>query len=280
MRILVTGGNGQLGTSLGKVLSGHNVLLTDTDNMDITNPEVIETVFADFRPEVLVHGAAYTNVDGCEQDPKIAEAVNAQGTRNLAEACKKHGTKMIYISTDYVFDGSQEAPYLPDSQTGPISVYGESKLAGEKATVEVPSHWILRTSWVYGEGSNFIRIILGLSETREEISVVGDQWGRPTWSDDLARAIKGVVEKSPAVGTYHVTGDGPIVSWADVAKKVYELAGKSTKVKVVTTPEYYAGKDLTKIASRPAHSALDLSKSKEAGLYLADWEDSLREYLS
>lgn len=285
-RILVTGGYGQLGTALKEVLSGEEILLTDTDTMDITNPFQIETVFADARPEFLVHGAAYTDVDGCEENPELAEKVNAKGTANLAEACKKYNCAMIYISTDYSFDGKSREPYKENAATNPQSIYGKTKLSGERATETVPEHYILRTSWVYGEGKNFVRTMLALSEKMDEIKIVSDQFGRPTWAQDLAKATRDVIKKKPKIGLYNVTGDGPIISWADFAKKIFEIAGTlrlhsgQTKVIPITTEEYLSDKKDKKIAPRPAYSALDLSKSKKNGIYLGKWEDSLQIYLS
>lgn len=278
-RILVTGGYGQLGTALGDVLVSEEVLLTDTDNMDITDPAQIEKVFSDFKPEFLVHGAAYTNVDGCEENPELAEKVNTLGTQNLVQACIKFGIPMIYISTDYVFDGKAKEPYKEDATTNPQSVYGKTKLAGEEVTKKVPEWYILRTSWVYGEGNNFVRTMLALSEKMDETKIVSDQFGRPTWAVDLAKAISDVVKKQPEIGIYNITGDGNVVSWADFAREIFKIAGKSTKVIPITTEEYLADKKDKKIAARPAYSALSLTKSKNAGLFLSAWQRSLREYL-
>lgn len=279
MRILITGGNGQLGNALKEVLKKEEALFTDSDDMDITKPDQIEKVFNDFKPEYLVHGAAYTSVDGCEENPEFAEKVNAQGSKNLAEACKKHDVKMIYISTDYVFDGTKKEPYLPEDQTGPQSVYGKTKLAGEVATRDIANGYVLRTSWVYGEGNNFVRTMLNLSEKMDELSIVNDQLGRSTYALDLAKAIYDVIIKSLAVGIYHVTGDGPIISWADFAEEIFKIADRGTKVKKVTTEEYLSDKKDKKTAPRPAYSVLDLKKSKEVGLYIANWKVSLKQYL-
>jgi dTDP-4-dehydrorhamnose reductase len=279
MKILITGGNGQLGTALQEVIKDEELLPTDTDTMDITNADQIEKVFTEFKPDFLVHGAAFTNVDGCEEDQSIAEKVNAKGTENLAEACTKHNVKMIYISTDYVFDGTKTEPYFPDDQPSPQNIYGETKLKGEEATKKAPNWWILRTSWVYGEGKNFVKTMLMLSEKMDEIKVVSDQVGRPTWANDLARAIYDVIKKQPEKGIYHVTGDGPIISWADFAKKIFELSDKKTKVTPITTEEYLSDKQDRKIAKRPAFSGLDLEKAKSNSIYVANWEESLRKYL-
>jgi dTDP-4-dehydrorhamnose reductase len=278
-KILVTGGRGQLGSALADVLSGEEVLLTDTDNMEITDLAQIERTFADFKPDFLVHGAAITNVDGCEENAELAEEVNAQGSRNLAEACKKAAIPMIYISTDYVFDGTATEPIKEDTIPNPLSVYGRTKLEGEEATLSLPNGYVLRTSWVYGEGKNFVRTMLALSEKMDEIKIVSDQIGRPTYALDLAKAIYNIIQKTPGAGIYNITGDGEIVSWADFARKIFQVAGKSTKVIDITTEEYLSDKQDRKIAPRPKYSALDLNKSKVTNLHLESWEKALVEYL-
>lgn len=284
-RILVTGGYGQLGSALKEILKEEKALLTDTDSMDITKLGQVEKVFKDFKPEWLVHGAALTNVDGCEENPELAEKINHLGTEILARVCKKHNCKMIYISTDYVFDGSKKEPYLETDTPNPKSVYGKTKLAGEKEVQEVSGGYILRTSWVYGEGNNFVRTMLRLSGKMEEIKVVNDQFGRPTYAPDLAKAIYDVIKKDPLVvipakaGIYSITGDGDIISWADFAKEIFKVTGKNTKVLEISTEEYFKNNKDKKIAPRPAYSVLDLTKAKKAGLFLADWKKSLERYL-
>lgn len=279
MNILVTGGYGQLGTALKEVLKHEEMLLTDTDSMDITEASQIEKVFTEFQPEWLVHGAALTNVDGCEENPELADKINHIGTKILAEQCKKSDCKMIYISTDYVFDGTKSSPYTEEDEPNPKSVYGSTKLAGEKAVQEICGGYILRTSWVYGEGNNFVRAVLRISEKVDEMKVVNDQTSRPTYAGDLARAVYDVIKKVPKVGIYNITGDGEVVSLADFAKEIFGVAGKDTKVIEVSTEEYYAGVTDKKIAPRPAYSALDLTKSKKLGLSVSDWKLSLLEYL-
>lgn len=284
-RILVTGGYGQLGTALKEVLKSEEVLLTDTDTMDITDAGQVEKIFTEFKPEWLVHGAALTNVDGCEENPELADKINHLGTKILAEACKKYGCKMIYISTDYVFDGTKGSPYTEDDEPNPKSVYGSTKLAGEKVASEIANAYILRTAWVYGEGNNFVRTMLKLSEKMDEIKVVNDQFGCPTYAPDLAKAIYDVIEKEPSPvipeqsGIYNVTGDGKVISWADFTVEIFKIAGKDTKVTGISTEEYFAGNSGKKIAPRPAYSALDLTKSKKADLSLTNWQDSLKIYL-
>lgn len=292
MKILVTGGYGQLGTALKDMLKNEDVLLTDTDSMDITDTSQVEKVFKDFQPDWLVHGAALTNVDGCEENPELADKINHIGTKILARQCKKADCKMIYISTDYVFDGTKGAPYTEEDEPSPKSVYGKTKLDGEKAVREISGGYILRTSWVYGQGNNFVQTMLKLSEKMDEIKVVNDQFGRPTYAPDLAKAIYDVIKKQPpschpredgdpenTAGIYNITGDGNIISWADFTTEIFKVAGKNTKVIEISTEEYFAGNKDKKIAPRPAYSALELTKSKKAGLFLTDWQDSLKEYL-
>jgi dTDP-4-dehydrorhamnose reductase len=279
MKILVTGGNGQLGLALKEVLAGEEVLFTDTDNMDITNKEVVEEVISDFKPEFVIHGAAYTNVDGCEEDPELAFKINSEGTKNIVEACKKVNAKIVYVSTDYVFDGTKTEPYSETDQTNPISVYGKSKLEGENYAKEVESHWILRTSWVYGEGKNFVKTMLMLADKMEQVKVVDDQFGRPTYALDLARAIKDVIIKKPEIGIYNVTGDGDIISWADFAREIFKIAGKNTEVIGISTEEYFAQYPDKKIARRPMYSSLNLIKAKKAMIITRDWREALEIYI-
>ncbi len=248
-KILVTGGYGQLGKALEKVLRKEDILLTDTDTMDITDIGQVERVFKEFKPEWLVHGAALTNVDGCEESPDLADKINHIGTKNLAEACKKFDCELIYISTDYVFDGTKGKPYTEDDKPNPKSVYGKTKLGGERAVQKISGGYILRTSWVYGEGNNFVQTMLKLSEKMDKIKVVNDQFGRPTYAPDLAKAIYGVIKKEPEKGIYNVTADGNAISWADFAKEIFKVAGKDTKVTGISTEEYCSSNKNKKIAN-------------------------------
>ncbi len=278
-KILITGGNGQLGLALKDVLAQEIILLTDTDNMDITNQEQVEKTFFEFKPTHLVHGAAMTNVDGCEENPDLAHKVNAEGTKYLAQACKSHTCQMIYVSTDYVFDGTKKEPYTEEDKPNPQSVYGKTKLEGEKHTLELPDSYVVRTSWVYGEGKNFVRTMLALSEKMDEIRVVNDQFGRPTYAPDLAQAIYDIIQKQPKPGIYNVTGDGSIISWADFAREIFKIAGKKTNVVEISTEEYlfqYPGK---KIAPRPKYSSLIISKANNNKLYISNVDNSLCVYL-
>jgi dTDP-4-dehydrorhamnose reductase len=278
-KILITGGNGQLGLALKDVLTKEKILLTDTDNMDITEPSQIERIFTDFKPTHLIHGAAMTNVDGCEENPEMAHKVNAEGTKNLAEACKKHNCQMMYVSTDYVFDGKKQEPYTEEDEPNPQSVYGKTKLEGEKYTLELTDSYVVRTSWVYGEGKNFVRTMLALSEKMDEVRVVNDQFGRPTYAPDLARVIYDVIKKNPMTGIYNVTGDGSVISWADFAREIFKIANKKTKVIGISTEEYLSQYPGKKIAPRPEFSSLDLEKIKKI-TSLENWSSSLDKYVS
>jgi len=279
-KILVTGGNGQLGKALQNILKDEKTLFTDVENMDITDKESIEKVFNEFKPEWLIHGAAYTNVDGCEENPEIADKVNRIGTENLAGACKKHNCRMIYISTDYVFDGKNQEPYTEEDTPNPQSVYGKTKLAGEKATIKLQDSYVLRTSWVYGDGQNFVKTMLVLSSKMDKVRVVNDQFGRPTFAEDLAQGIYDLVKNKPESGTYHISGGGKTISWEDFSRKIFEVAGKKTKVVGITTKAYFAQYPDKKIAPRPHFSVFSLEKSKKAGIKIIDWEDSLKIYVS
>jgi dTDP-4-dehydrorhamnose reductase len=278
-KILVTGGNGQLGKALRDVLKKEETLFTDVEEMDITDPAKIEKVFGMFKPTWLIHGAAMTNVDGCEENPALAKKINEDGTKNLVEACKKYGCRMIYISTDYVFDGTKKEPYTEEDKPNPQSVYGKTKLAGEKATLELPDSYVLRTSWVYGDGKNFVKTMLALSEKMDEIKVVNDQIGRPTYAADLAGAIYDVIKKKPTPGIYNVTGDGEPISWAEFAEKIFEISGKRTKVVGISTEEYFKQYPGKKIAPRPSYSVLSNEESKESNLHISEWQNSLTNYI-
>jgi dTDP-4-dehydrorhamnose reductase len=280
VRVLVTGGSGQLGTALAETNPGYQIELTDVDTMDITNPGLIEEKFVAFRPDFLIHGAAMTNVDGCEDSPEVAELVNATATRYLAEACIRYGVKMIYVSTDYVFDGTKVGAYTPKDKPKPMSVYGRTKLAGEEATAKVPEHWIVRTQWVYGHGKNFVETMIAVSQGRKVLMVVDDQWGRPTWSNDLARAIWDIVRSRPKKRLIPVTGKGPKTTWARFARTFLRSEGWVGKVVPTTTAQFAAEKDAKgeTFAARPLNGVLSLTTAVGNNIYLADWRESIRTY--
>ena len=276
MKIIITGAQGQLGQELVKQLDekyGYDVIKTDKDTLDITNIENVNTFILEQNPDVVINCAAHTAVDLCETDMENAYKINAIGPRNLAIACEKAGAKLVQVSTDYVFDGNSVRPYREDDITCPNSVYGTSKLMGENFVREFCSkYFIVRTAWLYGEGNNFVRTMLKLSETNSELNVVNDQIGSPTSTVDLAKAIIDLIH-TEHYGTYHGTCEGQC-SWYDFAKKIFEIKNIDIKVNPVTSDEF------KRPAPRPNYSVLDNFMLKLVGLNsFRKWEDSLEEYL-
>ena len=276
MKYLVTGANGQLGNGLRKILPESEAVFTDVAELDVTDREAILGMLEKEKPEYVLH---LTNVDVCEDNPELADKINHKSTEYFAEGCNKVNATLMYISTDYVFDGTAKEPYKVDDKPNPQSAYGKTKLLGEEAAKKAKKCYIIRTAWVYGDGHNFVKTMLRLSETMPEIKVVNDQIGKPAWADDLAKAMIGVIEKNLPQGVYHFTNDGDEISWADFARKIFELAGKGTTVPNITTEEYIAMNSNKKIAPRPHYSVLDLSKLKNAGVSVPNWEESLKSYL-
>ena len=240
MRILVTGGSGQLGTDVAQAAAakGWQVWAPDHTELDITHPVQVESAIGDYRPDWVVHCAAYTAVDRAETEEKICMAVNAAGTAYVAHACTSAGCGLLYPSTDYVFDGSGTAPHPVTERPAPLNVYGRSKLLGEQAAQAVPRHAILRISWVFGlHGNNFVKNMLRLAERRTRLSVVDDQIGCPTYTVDLARLICQMAEQN-AQGVFHATGSGQPVSWYDFARRIFDLAGKEIELEPISTAAY------------------------------------------
>ena len=276
MKIIITGAQGQLGQELVKQLDKkyeYDVIKTDRDTLDITNIENVNTFILEQNPDVVINCAAHTAVDLCETDIKNAYKINAIGPRNLAIVCEKIGAKLVQVSTDYVFDGNGTRPYREDDITCPNSVYGTSKLMGENFVREFCSkYFIVRTAWLYGEGNNFVRTMLKLSETNSELNVVNDQIGSPTSTVDLAKAIIDLIH-TEHYGIYHGTCEGQC-SWYDFAKKIFEIKNIDIKVNPVTSDEF------KRPAPRPKYSVLDNFMLKLVGLNsFRKWEDSLEEYL-
>lgn len=276
MKIIITGAQGQLGQELVKQLDKkyeYDVIKTDRDTLDITNIENVNTFILDQNPDVVINCAAHTAVDLCETDIENAYKINAIGPRNLAIVCEKIGAKLVQVSTDYVFDGNVTRPYREDDITCPNSVYGTSKLMGENFVREFCSkYFIVRTAWLYGEGNNFVRTMLKLSETNSELNVVNDQIGSPTSTVDLAKAIIDLIH-TEHYGIYHGTCEGQC-SWYDFAKKIFEIKNIDIKVNPVTSDEF------KRPAPRPKYSVLDNFMLKLVGLNsFRKWEDSLEEYL-
>jgi dTDP-4-dehydrorhamnose reductase len=270
--ILVVGANGMLGQDLIALLGdrGHGVDIAD---IDITSAESVFKVIGALKPEVVINCAAYTDVDGCESDAETAMAVNGEGVAYLAMACRDIGALLVQISTDYVFDGGKGTPYVEDDAPSPLSVYGESKLAGEMNAAFSPEYLIVRTQWLYGlHGKNFVETMLRLGAEKDELAVVDDQIGSPTWTVDLAQAIIALID-SGCRGVYHAA-NSEYCSWNDFAKAIFEESGLKVAVKPMTTT------DLNRPARRPLYSTLECGKlHAETGYHPQTWRNALREYL-
>ncbi|MBB6447267.1 dTDP-4-dehydrorhamnose reductase [Bacillus benzoevorans] len=276
MIVLVTGVNGQLGHDVVKELSakGHQPHGTDRDDFDLTNEEAVHAYVKKINPDAIIHCAAFTAVDKAESKEETAYNVNALGTKYLAEAAKALDAKMIYISTDYVFNGNNSEPYEADQKTDPIGAYGRTKLAGEeflKAALE--KYFIVRTAWVYGlNGHNFVKTMLRLGKERGELGVVSDQIGSPTYTVDLAKLLVEMVD-TDKYGVYHATNSG-ICSWYEFAVEIFNQAGLEVKVNPLTTDQYPTP------AKRPKYSVLSKKKLEEQGFTpLRDWKEALSAYL-
>ena len=281
MKVLVTGVKGQLGYDVVNELTkrGHTAIGVDIDEMDITDKHSVQIVIEKTKPDSVIHCAAWTAVDLAEDDNKIAlvRALNTDGTRNIAEICKKLNCKMMYISTDYVFNGQGTEPWEPDCKDyEPLNVYGQTKLGGELAVANLlEKYFIVRIAWVFGvNGNNFIKTMLNVGKKYDELTVVNDQIGTPTYTYDLARLLVDMIE-TKKYGYYHATNEGGYISWYDFACEIFKQAGYNTKVKPVTTEEYGISK-----AQRPFNSRLDKSKLIENGFKpLPTWQDALSRYL-
>jgi dTDP-4-dehydrorhamnose reductase len=291
MRFFVTGVGGQLGHDVLNELDKRGYEAVGTDildevesqfpyvKLDITNETEVNKAIALIKPDVIVHCAAWTAVDAAEDEENLEKvrAINSNGTRFLAQAARTNDAKMIYISTDYVFDGTGERPWEPDDRNyAPLNVYGQTKLDGELAVSGIlDKYFIVRIAWVFGKnGKNFIKTMLNVGKTHDEVRVVNDQVGTPTYTYDLARLLVDMAE-TEKYGYYHATNEGGYISWYDFTCEIYRQAGLSTKVTPVTTAEYGLSK-----AARPYNSRLDKSKLIENGFTpLPTWQDALSRYL-
>lgn len=277
MRVLVTGVKGQLGydvvNELGK--RGHEAVGVDVEEMDITDTEAVEKGITEANVEAVIHCAAYTAVDAAEDNKEICRKVNVDGTENIAKVCKKLDLKMIYISTDYVFDGLGTRPWEPDDKQEPMNVYGQTKYEGELAvTKHLDKYYIVRIAWVFGvNGKNFIKTMLNLGETKDQLTVVCDQVGSPTYTYDLAVLLVDMVE-TDKYGFYHATNEG-LCSWYEFACEIFKQAGMNVTVVPVTTAEYTKAK-----AKRPYNSRMNKDKLDANGFKrLPAWQDALTRYL-
>lgn len=284
-KILVTGCNGQLGRAINREYVKEKVEFINTDVMDsetsialdITNLEEVLKLTEEKKPDVIINCAAYTAVDACEQNWDLAYKINAIGPRNLSVAANKVGAKLIHVSTDYVFAGDGEKPYTEFDDVAPKSAYGKTKLEGERFVEKLAErYFIVRTAWLYGEGKNFVKTMLRLSETNEEVSVVNDQIGSPTSASELAKMIHHL-EPTENYGLFHGTCE-EYCSWADFAREIFKLAGKNTRVKSITSEEYAAMYPAS--ARRPAYSVLDNYMLRLTSNYqMADWKTAIVEYM-
>lgn len=275
-KILIIGAKGQLGTALKQ--QHVNAKVAGRSDLDITNKESVERF--DFSGiQVIINAAAYTNVDGAEtpEGRVAAWKTNADAVANLVAVAAQKDITLVHISTDYVFDGTQN-PHTEDEPFSPLSVYGASKAAGDIIVSLLPKSYILRTSWVIGEGKNFVRTMLGLGQKGVSPTVVADQIGRLTFTSELVRAIDYLLAKKAQHGTYNVSNDGDSVSWAEVTREIFKQAGYDLTVTNTTTSKYYAGKP--GIAPRPLQSTLDLSKLNATGFVSHNWRDDLAAYIS
>lgn len=276
MKVLVTGANGQLGYDVVKELQKQNIECygASRQDFDIVDFEVTENFIKNYMPDVVIHCAAYTAVDKAEDEQGLCYLVNASATENIAEICKKINAKMLYISTDYVFDGTKEGFYKVDDKPNPINVYGKTKLLGEQAVQRILNkYFIVRISWVFGEhGNNFVKTMLHLGKERKEINVIADQYGSPTYTIDLAPLLVEMIQ-TEKYGIYHATNEG-VCTWAEFAEEIFKIAKLDVKVNHITTAEYPTR------AKRPMNSRLSKKTLKDNNFkVLENFKDAIDRYI-
>ncbi len=275
MKVLVTGVKGQLGHDVVMELEkrGHRAIGVDVEEMDITDAEMVRQVMEETAPDAVIHCAAYTAVDAAEDNVSLCRRINAEGTANIARACRDLDCKMMYISTDYVFNGRGERPWEPDDEREPLNVYGQTKYEGELSVEMLEKYFIVRIAWVFGvNGKNFIKTMLNLGKTRDHLTVVDDQIGSPTYTWDLARLLADMIE-TDRYGRYHATNEG-LCSWYEFACEIFRQAGMPVEVEPVSSSQYPAK------AVRPSNSRMDKSKLDQMGFRrLPSWQDALGRYL-
>lgn len=279
-KVLLIGADGMLGGELRERLEKkYDVTGTTLQTLDICDREAVLAKAKEVNPEFIINCAAYTNVDGCEVNFELANKVNGLALENIADAAKSVDATLIHISTDYVFDGKLdvENAYTEDMITAPVTAYGKTKLLGEQNAAKAEKYYILRTAWLYGlGGKNFVKTMLKLSETHDTLSVVADQHGSPTCTTTLCEIIEAVMEKQPEYGVYHSTNEG-FTTWYDFTRKIFELAGRKTEVKPVTSEQY---KEMNPASSdRPKNSKLSKEKLHKIEIYPKAWEKALEDYL-
>ena len=275
MKVLITGSNGMLGHDLIDVLDGkHELIKTTSKSLDITDKDKVKEYIVNENPDIVINSAAYTDVDGCETNEEIAYKVNGEGVKNLALACKFVDCPLVHISTDYVFNGENNKPWMEDDEVGPISIYGKSKLQGEEAIESIlDKFFIIRTSWLYGvNGGNFPKTMLELAKTHDTLTVVTDEIGTPTYTLDLAQAIAELIE-TEYYGIYHIT-NSDYCSWFDFAKYIFEVKDIDVNVVPVTAEEF------ARPASRPHYSVLNNSYWIKNGFKpLRSYKEAIKDYL-
>ena len=275
MKIFITGSNGMLGHDLIEALKdNHELVLTTSRTLDITDKEQVFDFISQNKPDIVINSAAYTDVDGCEENQDLAYSVNGEGVKNLAFACREADSALLHISTDYIFNGENTRPWVEDDEIGPISVYGKSKLKGEQAILEIlDKFFIVRTAWLYGvNGRNFPKTMLELAENHSQITVVYDEVGTPTYTPDLAKAISQLIE-TEHYGIYHITNSGSC-SWCEFARYIFEVAGKDVEVIPVTAAEF------ARPAPRPHYSVLENRNWIEKGFEpLRSYKEAIKEYI-
>ena len=275
MKVLITGSNGMLGHDLIDVLNDkHELILTTSKTLDITDKEHTVEFIKENKPDIVINSAAYTDVDGCEENRERAFSVNGEGVRNLAIGCREADCPLVHISTDYVFNGKNDTPGVEDDGIGPISVYGKSKLEGEQAIQDIlDKFFFFRTAWLYGiNGGNFPKTMLELAKTHDELTVVYDEVGTPTYTPDLAEAIGKLIE-TDYYGIYHITNSGSC-SWCEFAKYIFEIAGVDVKVTPVTASEF------ARPAPRPSYSVLNNKRWVDNGFEpLRSYKEAIKDYL-
>lgn len=274
-RILVTGGNGQLGRAFASMPGDIHVL--SRSDLDITDRSAVLRKLREMRPKIVINAAAFTQVDEAETHQAQAALINDDAVEILASSCRETGSKLVQLSTDYVFDGLKTQAYTEDDPTSPRSVYGRTKLAGEHAALQLEGSLVVRTSWVFGDGANFVRTIVAAATKYPSLDVVDDQRGLPTYSVDLAEGILQLC-RAGVSGVVHLAGGPPPCTWADLAETAMKSAGLDSQVRRVTTDEYYADKP-GPMAPRPPNSVLDCAKAAALGVGLRPWPEAVDEYV-
>ena len=284
MKVLITGSKGQLGIALNKLLSKRKdieIVNTDIDDMDITNIEDVRKVLNKYNPNYVINCAAYTAVDKAEENYDLADKINGDGPTNLAKAAKKVGAKLVHISTDYVFGGNLDISkdYKEDDEKHPVTAYGKTKLHGEEGiTANMDEYYIFRTAWLYGiGGNNFVKTMLKLGKDKDELNVVADQHGSPTYAKDLTEIIYQAIEKKIPYGIYNATNEG-YTTWYDFTKEILAEQGITCKVNPVTTEQYIEMMKVTQ-AKRPFNSQMSKAKLEACGIKVPEWKDGLKRYL-